>query len=383
MPDTNNKRAALIAEGLSEGEADFMVSGGTKPEGLTPPVADDAAAPAAPAKTSVEVHEAGEQPAKAGAAQPAQQPAIPPVDDEAEDDPAKVAAHPQIPYAQFRREEKARKALQKELKARDEALAERDRKLAEGDQRWARLDERLQVFREANEQQAAAEQPKPPAPPDPEADPIGYLKYLGEKVSGLDGKTDQVATTVQERDAATALESTYVADARQFVARQPDFGQAYAWLMNNRDAELSAAGYTDPAERSRIILADERDIVARAVQARRSNPQAAGPTQILYGLAKARGYMPAPAATPAVPNNGAAQTNGAVAQPSVTAQVEAIQRGQAASRSLSSGGGAPAPAALDLSRLADMNDAEYLEFKRNMTPTQRAELNALMGAPGR
>lgn len=378
----NNKRAALIAEGLSEGEADYMTSGGTKSEGLTPPAEGDAAAPPEPAKTSVEVREAGEQPAKAGAAQPAAQAAD---DDSEDDDPAKVAAHPQIPYAQFRREEKARKTLQKEIKARDDALAERDRKIAEGDQRWARLDERLKVFREASEQTAAAEQPKPEAPPDPEADPIGYLKYLGEQVSGLAGRTDQVATTVQERDASTELERTYVNDARQFVAKQPDFGQAYGWLMQNRDAELAAAGYTDPAERNRIILADERDIVARAVQARGANPNAKGPTQILYDLAKARGYTVAAPAAPATPAAPAANggTPAAPAAQTVTQQVEQIEKGRAASRSLSSGGGAPAPAAIDLAKLADMNDAEYLDFKRNMTPGQRAELNALMGAPGR
>lgn len=379
----NNKRAALIAEGLSEGEADFMVSGGTKPEGLTPPAADDAAASPAPAKTSVEVREAGETPpANAGAAPPA----APPEPDE--DEPPQNTP---VPYQRFKREKDrlAKRAtdLAAELATERTARGTAEQSANAERERMARLGERLANL--AIEPPAAATPPAAPTPPpDPEADPIGYIKHLGEQFTALAGKTEKVETTVHERDAATALESTYVADARQFVARQPDFGQAYTWLMRNRDAELAAAGYTDPAERNRIILADERDIVARAVQARQRDPNAAGPTQILYGLAKARGYTVGAPAAPAHPANGleAPAANGAPAAPSaqtVTQQVEAIQRGQAASRSLSSGGGAPAPAALDLSKLADMNDNEYLEFKRNMTPGQRAELNALMGAPGR
>jgi hypothetical protein len=373
----NAKRAALIAEGLSEGEADYMTSGGAKSEGLTPP-ADGDATPA-PAKPSVEVREAGEV-APVGAA-----PAATPVPEPDEDEPPQNTP---VPYQRFKREKDrlAKRAadLTAELTVERTARGTAEQSANAERERMARLGERLANL--AVEPAAAAVEPAKPVPaPDPEADPIGYLKYLGEQVTGLAGRTDQVATTVQERDAATNLENTYVADARQFVARQPDFGQAYTWLMVNRDAELKAAGYTDPAERNRIILADERDIVARAVQARQKDPNAAGPTQILYGLAKARGYTVAAPAAPASPamNGAAAPAANGAAAPSVTAQVEAIQRGQAASRSLSSGGGAPAPAAIDLSKIADMSDAEYLEFKRSITPAQRAELNGLMGAPAR
>lgn len=368
----NAKRAALIAEGLSEGEADYMTSGGTKSEGLTLPVDDGAPVP-----------EPAAEPDAAAGAQPA--PVAAPVPEPDEDEPPQNTP---VPYQRFKREKdrlaKRATELTAQLETERAARGTAEQSANQERERMARLGERLANLAIEAPATPAAEVAKPTPPPDPEADPIGYIKYLGEQVTGLAGKTEKVETTVQERDASTALERTYVDDARQFVARQPDFGQAYTWLMRNRDAELAAAGYSDPQERSRIILADERDIVARAVQARQKDPNAAGPTQVLYGLAKARGYAVAAPAAPAP--NGAAPANGAPAAPaapSVTQQVEAIEKGRAASRSLSSGGGAPAPTAIDLSKLADMSDTEFADFKRNMTPAQRIELNGLMGAPSR
>lgn len=361
----NAKRAALIAEGLSEGEADYMTSGGTKSEGLALPAEDGATALEPPAQaTDAPVT------TQPGPATPEPEEAEPP-------------QNTPVPYQRFKREKDrlAKRAadLTTELATERAARGTAEQSANTERERMARLGERLANL--AIDPPAAAAEPAKPAP-DPEADPIGYIKYLGEQITGLAGKTEKVETTVQERDASTALERTYVDDARQFVARQPDFGQAYTWLMRNRDAELAAAGYADPQERYRIIMADERDIVARAVQARQRDPNAAGPTQILYGLAKARGYTVAALAAPApaAPANGAPA---APAVPSITQQVEQIEKGRAASRSLSSGGGAPAPTAIDLSKLADMTDNEYLEFKRAMTPAQRAELNGLMGAPSR
>lgn len=371
------RNAALAAEGMTQGEIDYMNSGGTKTEGLTPPADDGGAAP--PPEPAKPLEATPEKPA-------AQQGAAPPEPHEDEEpEPAKDSPF----YPQWKREKGRRQELQREIKARDDSInAERATTAAERE-KWARLDERLRLFQQAVEPDPA----KPAAPPDPEADPFAYMRWLGEQVTGLAGKTDQVSTSVQERDAATELKDTYLQDAKQFATRQTDFGPAYNWLMANRDAELAAAGYTDPAERMRIITLDERDIVARALTARQTNPSAPGPAQIIYGLAKARGFQfQAPAQPPGSQsgrpgNGGVAPTpaNGAAAPPapSVTQQVEAIQRGQAASRSLSSGGGAPAPTGIDLAKLADMTDGEYLAWKSSMTPGQHKELASLLGAPGR
>lgn len=376
MPsEAEARNAALEAEGMTPGEIEYMNSGGRKTEGLTPPADASPAAPVVPA-----------DPVKAADPGPAD-PAEVVVADADDDSPEPAKDSPY--YPQWKREKSLRKDLQRELKTREDAIAaERATTQAERE-KWARLDERLRVF-----QQAVEPQPAQPAPrPDPEADPFGYMRWLGEQFEGLQGKTTEVATSVQERDAATELQSTYLRDAREFATKQTDFGPAYNWLMANRDAELAAAGYADPAERMRIITADERDIVARALTVRQTNPSAPGPAQIIYGLAKARGFQfQAPAPQPpgsngaAHPGNGAAApANGtaAPAAPSVTQQVETIQRGAAASRSLSSAGGSPAPAAIDITKLADMNDTEYLAWKRSLTPAQHKELAGMLGASGR
>ncbi len=309
MSEVDDKSAALIEEGLTPGEADYLTSGGRNAEGLSPP-SDD-----------------GDAPGMTAAAPPA-------------------------------RSEPGFESLQRELKAREDALAAERAQTQEHRERATRLDERLRIFQQAVEPEPA----KPAAPPDPESDPFGYMRYLGEQVTGLAGKTDQVATNFQERHAAAELKATYLDDAKQFATRQPDFGPAYNWLMANRDAELAAAGYTDPAERARIINLDERDIVARALMARQTNPNAVGPAQIIYGLAKARGFQ-----APAV-----RQAAGAPAPSGMR---------QSASRSLSSAGGAPAPTGIDLAKLADMDDGEYLAWKSSLSPAQHKQLANLLGAP--
>lgn len=386
---SNDKRAALIAEGLSEGEADFMVSGGTKSEGLSPTSDGGAAAPpepggGSPAPAHTEVREGGAAapaaPAGPAASPSGTPPATPPAGEDEDD--ADLPQNTPVPYQRFKREKDRAKRRIEEL---SQQLGARDGSLAEMQQKWARLDERLSIFRQAAEESVAEATHPPAAPPDPEADPFGYMRHLGAQLEGLLGKTTQVETRVQERDAATQLESAYTTDARNFARATPDFGQSYVWLMRNRDAELAAAGYADPQERARIILADERDIVARALKARSENPQAPGPSQVLYGLAKARGFQPQPAPAPAAGNGGAAPPRPAAPAngETVTAQVEAIARGQAASRSLSQGGGAPAPAALDLAKLSEMSDEEFTAWRQALSPAQFKEYSAMLGAPGR
>lgn len=370
------KRAALIEEGMTEGEADYMLSGGLKDEGLTPPPPAEEEA-TEPAQGATDAGPAGQ----ARPAQPAQV---------EEDDLEPARDNPY--YPQWRREKAKRHQLTEELRKRDEAIAAERAVAQQEREKWARLEERMRVFREAAEQ--PAEQPQARVKPDRESDPFGYMAWLEEQLDTLRPQVEQVRTSVQERDAAQELQTSYMSDARAFASATPDFGQAYNWLMQNRDAELQAAGYVDLAERRRIIALDERDIVARALQARQTNPQAPGPAQVVYGLARARGFQPQVApAQPAQQGNGLAaparapgsmvspRANGAAG--SVADQVGAIQRGQAASRSLSSAGGSPAPQGIDLARIADMSDGEYLEWKMSLTPGQRREFASMLGVPGR
>lgn len=376
----STKRDALIAEGLSEAEADYMVSGGSKTDGLN---FDESGG---------YVGDIEERPAERREQQPpppaadAQQQTPPPADDDA-DNPPPPTNSPF--YPQWQREKRKRQDLAEQLKTRDgELTSEREK--------WARLDERMRLFREAMEQP----EQQPPAEvkqkPDRESDPFGYMAWMEEQVEELRQSREQEKTQQQEQQAAVELTNTFRRDAATYAQTNPDFWEsaggakdgAYHFLMRSRDAELQAAGYSDPNERMRIIALDERDIVARALHARQQNASAPGPAEVLYKLAESRGYQKrqaAPPPTPA-PANGAANGNGATrapATPSVTEQVQAIQRGQQASRSLSSAGGSPPPQGIDLGEVADMTETQYAQWLRDLSPKQRAEYRAMIGYMGR
>ena len=395
MPPENSKRTALIAEGLTEAEADFMISGGTKTDGLnlssdgTPsekvivePVRDiDDKAPPADAKGQQQPH----------------------ADDDA-DSPPPPKDSPF--YSRWQRDRQRRQELQTALKERDDKLAATSVEMAAEREKWARLDERLRVFREASEapDPAALAAAQPKTKPDREADPFGYMAWLEERLEKVSSDVEQTTTRTQERDAAVELTSTFRNDAAQYSRNNPDFWEtapnahdgAYHYLMRNRDAQLQALGYADPQERMRIIAADERDIVARAFEARQRNPSAPGPSEVLFNLAMSLGYQKrAPAAAPPLQNgatppaangaaNGQARPGAATAPPpaatTVTDQIRSIQQGQAASRSLSSAGGAPPPTGIDLAAIAEMSDNEYAGWVRGLTAAQKREYQKLIGA---
>jgi hypothetical protein len=260
----------------------------------------------------------------------------------------------------------------------------------------------MRVFREAMEapDAAAVAAAQPKAKPDREADPFGYMAWQDDQLTQIASRLDQFTSQTQERDAAVELTQTFRQDAGQYARTNPDFWEsapnardgAYHYLMKSRDAELQAAGYSDPQERLRIITADERDIVARAFHAKQRNPNAPGPAEVLFNLATSRGYQkraaPAPQPQPAPaganglarPGNGLAAPAAPAAAPTVTSQIESIQRGQAASRSLSSAGGAPPPQGIDLATIANMGENEYANWVRGLNATQKREYYALIGA---
>jgi hypothetical protein len=258
----DSKIAALVEEGLSEGEARYLTSGGSDTTGLELPSSSDDSAPSPAAAPSLEQRE----------------------------------------------------------RAPDTDLAARENELRELREKSTRLDERMRVFREAMEAPdaaaVAAAQPKPM--PDREADPFGFMAWQAERQEALERRLEQYETRTQERDAAVELTQTFRQDAGQYARTNPDFWEsapnardgAYHYLMKSRDQELQAAGYTDPQERLRIITADERDIVARAFHAKQRNPSAPGPAEVLFNLATSRGYQRRAAA---VPQRGAAPPRGAPA----------------------------------------------------------------------
>lgn len=273
-------------------------------------------------------------------------------------------------------------------KALDEARSElrelrqkSSNEIATEREKWARLEERFKTFQEA----LAAPEPEPEEPeqplPDPEQDIIGFNRGVWDRTQRgfqtLEQRLEQIAQQVggiNEHNTAAArtneMVSAYRADAATFAQKQADFGDAYRFLISSRDAELQAAGYDNPAERQRLIVADEQALVARALQGQ------ASPAERIYALAKARGYqIKAPAN-----GNGQQRPNGnGRLQPNVTEEIARAQAGQNAAMSLSNaGGGTRVTSGLSLDEIANMSDDQFRSFARK-NPQAFAAFEQMLG----
>lgn len=269
------------------------------------------------------------------------------------------------------------RALKAERTAR--AAAEAELK-TERDTR-ARIDERLKMLSEAVSSAEPVEKVEAPVIPDPEQDIFGYAKYLAAELEAL--KTSHTATQAEthEQRQTAAVISNYQRDAATFESKQPDFKEAYNFLIGLRKTQLEAQRYS-PEEVNKWLHVEEMNLVQRAFEGKTS------PSQDIYNLAKSMGYaQKAPAAVAqAAPAAQAAQAAPATAAkpapaapltaPSVTDEIDRIKAGKAASISLSNGGGGGAEE-MSLEWLANAPLKEFQAFMDK--PGNREKVERAMG----
>jgi len=216
-------------------------------------------------------------------------------------------------------------------------------------------DELLQMIADL---QRPAQTRQPEAPPDPAKDMLGYVRYLERKVAEVDGRVGESVRATEALRADAAMRDAYAADARRFSESTPDFGAAYQHLLRSRDQELAMVGNADPQQRAAEILAEERSLVARALQ------NGTSPAEFVYRLAQSRGYQ-----SPGSQEQGA----GRAGKAPVAAQIETIQRGQAAAKSLSNVGGA-AGDTVTPEALATMPDDEFRALFDRLSKAKQREM---------
>lgn len=235
----------------------------------------------------------------------------------------------------------------------------------------ARGDERLRLLTQAMQQgapqaqQQAAGQPQaqaPAAPPNPEEDIFGYVKHLEAQLAEVRGGQQQMTAAQREEREFNTTVTSYQADIARFAQAEPAFVDAYRHLIDSRMQELAFAGVPQH-ELKKAVEADELALVRAAIAS------GASPAERVFQMAKLRGFAPkapepAQTAAPAAPP--------AESPADRAARVQAGQ--QAAGRSLSGAGGAPA-AEMTMERLAEMSEAEF-EAYANKNPRALA---ALMG----
>lgn len=227
-------------------------------------------------------------------------------------------------------------------------------------QNYARADERLAVLNEiiGKADAPAPEQGRAPEAIDPEKDPIGALHAAMKQIADLNSKLAERDKQTSERDTVRAMQSAYQNDAVAYMKEQPAFRDAYGYLIAQRHAELEAIGYADKGARDRAIAQEERQIVARAMEDKKS------PSQMLHKLAIARGFQAKPAAPAADPN-----------RLDPMAKIDALAKAQATAGASLSGAGGSSGEGLTRESLANMSEADYAALKTKVSAAKWRELH--------
>lgn len=373
-PETAAPAEVLSGDELSPAELAYLESGGANADALIAENAGETTAAEPEAKPEAEAKPEPKAAASETKAEPAAKAGDPdPAADDvaadlAEHDPAKPPPT-RVSYHKFKRTEDRLKATEREL--------------AEQRERFARGDERLRLLTEAltvapGKDGATAEED---IAPDPEKDIFAFVKWqsrqidrLNTEVKGTRGEIGQTRETIQQRDAADELKTTFQRDAVAFAQRSPDFVHAYNHMLGTRAAMLQDQGYGESDIRA-ILANEERGLVQRAVQANKS------PAEMIYAMAQRFGYRKAEAAaaSEAKPDETAAQAkpalngNASNGKPSASEIIKNVQAGQAASKTLSATGGASPGMTIDA--LLALNENEF----NAMVRSKPAMVEALMG----
>lgn len=235
-------------------------------------------------------------------------------------------------------------------------------KLVETETKFARVDERMAVINELLGKAAAPEGQQPAAKPDdigeapdPEKDIFAFVKWQGKMIERLQTKLDEKVQPLEQHRAEQQFRSTYFSDASAFQAQNPDFRDAYVYLVNGRDKELEAVGVKDPAARKAQIAKEERALVENAMQ------QQLSPSQVLYNFAKARGY------TKAAPKADPAKVD-------PVEKIEQIAKGQKIAGNSFSNAGGVSGEGLTSASIASMSEAEFDAVMSKLTVAQQRAL---------
>lgn len=210
-------------------------------------------------------------------------------------------------------------------------------------------------------QKPAGEQVEAPAEPTIEDDIFAVVRRQGETIAEMNKRAADEKTAREASEKAATEQTTFVnnykADAAAFEGKNADYKQAYNFLLETRAKELVAIGYDDPRTMIEAgadpmspevqaaakalhdaLIADEKGIADLAFGKKKS------PAEIIYNLAKQRGYK----------MTGKAPDAGKGAE-----QLDTIERGQAANKSLNGAGGAASGDEMTAERLLAMPLDEF------------------------
>lgn len=188
----------------------------------------------------------------------------------------------------------------------------------------------------------------------PPAEEQNPLEPLLREIEDLRGKTQAFERHTAEQREMADLNNYAIAAERQFMATAPDYTDAVNHLANARMAELAVffpdhslhaqdaarqRGLPSVADLRAAILRDEQIGIAKQAKAFNMNP-----AEVMYGLAKQRGFAG---------KQPAAQAQEAPVSPPAKPSIEGVRRGQEAAGTLN-GGGSPPAASEDTMSVEDL-----------------------------
>jgi len=245
-----------------------------------------------------------------------------------------------VPHQALHQEREERKKVQVALETE-----RRDRAVER-----ARFEERMAVI---NERLAPPEAAKPEIP-DPDKDPIGALNALLKQEGERKQRDAEAQKQTTEQRQIESFTNDYRVAAREYAAKNPDFGDAYKFLAEHRINELMLTGY-DEVSAQKVLHNEELGIALTAMQAGEN------PGERLIKLARHRGWSKKP---PVAPNGAAA------------AELDRLEAGQKGAKSLSQAGGGVGETGMTAASLLAMSDDEF----HTWTEKHPAQTKKLLGS---
>lgn len=195
--------------------------------------------------------------------------------------------------------------------------------------------------------------PKPP--PSPDEDIFGAAKHANQRIERLEQDARARAQYAQQQQAVNQLLNWGGQQQAEFKKDTPDYDAALAHLRAARASELSALGYTDP-EIGQALNQEEIALVSLA------HKRNANPAELAYKMAKARGYV----------KKAEAQAT----EKDMAKQLDRIEAGMAASKSLSNVGGSAGGGELSAMDILKMPEDEFDAWKRKNPAKYRRALGS-------
>jgi hypothetical protein len=254
-----------------------------------------------------------------------------------------------VPHGAFHEERTKRQNLERQL-------AEMQTKQAVLEDRWNTI---LKVGDKKDE---------PAAPPNPEEDIFGYVKWQADQLKQIQSEKQARDEADRQHQTMTkqeeAIWSTWQQSRNEYAQTNKEFDQAATWLSDFRMNQLKALSVIDPrmgndGARNQQINEELKAIVVAAQQQGRS------PAELVHQLAVSYGFKPTAATDTTDPSK------------SLAAQVDNLGKALEASRTLTASGGKSGADPMSAESIANMSEGEFSAWIKD--PANERRFRQIMG----